>query len=120
MTTYVDRADGHDATGAIIRCKPGYDLRYQNWEIDERRVPGRTVPLQRLLHARDQLRGAERSRDSRWRSSCSVCRPSTTGAVATPGTASSQFEIASPGEFTPEVARLLPAGRLAREPIGSP
>ena len=34
------------------------------------------------------------------RSSCSGCRLSSTGAVATPGTQSSQFEVASEGEFT--------------------
>ncbi len=38
-----------------------------------------------------------------------------TGAVATPGTQSSQFEIASPGEFSQALSRPVRAGRLARQ-----
>ena len=79
--------------------RAGYDLRLQQLDDHERRLPGRPLPLQRRLHAREQRRGAERSRRSRGRSSCSGCRPRAPAPWRRRARTSSQFEIASPGDF---------------------
>ena len=79
--------------------RAGYDLRLQEWDDHQQRLPGRTLPVQRRVHPRQQHGGAQRSR-------------AVMGAVppraadvghrcgGDAGTQSSQFEIASPGSFT--------------------
>ena len=62
-------------------------------------LPGRPVPVQRRVHAREQLGVARTTARNRGRSSCSACRRRRPARWRRPARTSSQFEIASPGDF---------------------
>ena len=81
-------------------ARAGYDLRYQRWKITSTGYPGGRFQFNGSYTRANNSAATERSRRSPGRSSCSGCRRRRPAAVATPGTQSSQFEIASPGEYS--------------------
>ena len=79
--------------------RAGYDLRFQRWQIANSGFPAGRFMFNGA-YTRLNNSAALNDRGQSWAQFLLGLPTATTGAVATPGTASSQFEIASPGEFT--------------------
>jgi hypothetical protein len=79
--------------------RAGYDLRIQEWAITNNGFPGGRFQFNGA-YTRANNTAATNDRAQSWAQFLLGLPTSTTGAVATPGTQSSQFEIASPGSFT--------------------
>jgi len=77
----------------------GYDLRYQHWNIISTGFPGGRYHFNGA-YTRANNGAPMNDRAQSWAQFLLGLPTSGTGAVATPGTPSSQFEIASPGEFS--------------------
>src|SRR5262249_45472219 len=80
-------------------ARAGYDLRYQRWTIVNDGFPGGRFQFNGA-YTRASNSAATNDRAQAWAQFLLGLPTATTGAVATPGTQSSQFEAASPGEFT--------------------
>jgi hypothetical protein len=78
--------------------KAGYDMRYQNWEIVNTGFPAGRYQFNGFFTRATSGAGLN-DRAQSWAQFLLGLPTVATGAVAAPGTASSQFEIASPGEF---------------------
>jgi hypothetical protein len=76
----------------------GYDWRWQNWHIVNDGFPGGRFQFNGA-YTRANNSAALNDRAQSWAQFLLGLPTAATGAVATPGTQSSQFEIASPGEF---------------------
>ncbi|HXT69085.1 MAG TPA: TonB-dependent receptor [Vicinamibacterales bacterium] len=79
--------------------KAGYDLRYQNWVIESSGYPIGRYHFNGFFTRQTNGAGLN-DRAQSWAQFLLGLPTATTGAVATPGTVSSQFEIASPGEWS--------------------
>jgi hypothetical protein len=79
--------------------RAGYDLRYQRWNITNHGYPAGRYQFNGAYTRASNTAGTN-DRAQSWAQFLLGLPTATTGAVATPGTQSSQFEIASPGEFT--------------------
>ena len=79
--------------------RAGYDLRIQEWAITNNGYPGGRFQFNGS-YTRANNTAALNDRAQSWAQFLLGLPTSATGAVATPGTSSSQFEIASPGSFT--------------------
>ena len=77
----------------------GYDMRYQQWQVTNRGYPAGRYTFNGA-YTRANNSAATNDRGQSWAQFLLGLPTATTGAVATPGTASSQFEIAAEGEFT--------------------
>ena len=78
--------------------KAGYDMRYQSWEIVNSGFPAGRYQFNGFF-TRATNGAALNDRAQSWAQFLLGLPTAATGAVAAPGTASSQFEIASPGEW---------------------
>ena len=78
--------------------RAGYDLRIQEWAITNNGYPGGRFQFNGS-YTRANNTAALNDRAQSWAQFLLGLPTSATGAVATPGTSSSQFEIASPGSF---------------------
>jgi Carboxypeptidase regulatory-like domain len=76
----------------------GYDLRWQDWTIISDGFPGGRFQFNGAYTRATNSAGLN-DRAQSWAQFLLGLPTAATGAVATPGTSSSQFEIASPGEF---------------------
>jgi carboxypeptidase family protein/TonB-dependent receptor-like protein len=76
----------------------GYDWRWQKWNIVSDGFPGGRFQFNGA-YTRATNSAALNDRAQSWAQFLLGLPTAATGAVATPGTSSSQFEIASPGEF---------------------
>jgi hypothetical protein len=79
--------------------RAGYDWRWQRWNIISDGFPGGRYQFNGA-YTRASNSAALNDRAQSWAQFLLGLPTATTGAVAAPGTQSSQFEIASPGEFT--------------------
>ena len=122
-------ADGDARRGATTRSAPATSFRHQTLEHHERpAIRAGAIAFNGALHARQQLRRRSTIARSPGRSSCSGLPTVATGAVATTSghAASSQFEIASPGEFSQTTHGFFVqddwrvSDRLTRQPRASP
>ena len=77
----------------------GYDWRLQRWNITNDGYPGGRYQFNGA-YTRASNSAALNDRAQSWAQFLLGLPTAATGAVATPGTASSQFEIASPGQFS--------------------
>jgi hypothetical protein len=77
----------------------GYDLRYQHWQVTNNGYPAGRYQFNGA-YTRANNSAAQNDRAQSWAQFLLGLPTATTGAVATPGTSSSQFEIASAGDFT--------------------
>jgi Carboxypeptidase regulatory-like domain len=77
----------------------GYDWRLQRWNITSNGYPAGRFSFNGA-YTRANNAAALNDRAQSWAQFLLGLPTAATGAVATPGTVSSQFEIASPGEFT--------------------
>ena len=77
----------------------GYDFRYERWTITNSGFPGGRYQFNGA-YTRLNNSAPTNDRAQAWAQFLLGLPTATTGAVATPGTQSSQFEIASPGEWT--------------------
>src|SRR5262245_14901225 len=80
-------------------ARAGYDLRYQRWQITNDGFPGGRFQFNGAYTRASNSAGTN-DRAQSWAQFLLGLPTSATGAVAAPGTQSSQFEIASPGEFS--------------------
>jgi hypothetical protein len=80
-------------------ARAGYDFRMQRWNITNRGYPGGRFQFNGA-YTRANNAAPTNDRAQSWAQFLLGLPTAATGAVATPGTQSSQFEIASPGEFT--------------------
>jgi len=80
-------------------ARTGYDWRWQRWNITNDGFPGGRYQFNGA-YTRANNSAALNDRGQAWAQFLLGLPTAATGAVATPGTQSSQFEIASPGEFT--------------------
>jgi hypothetical protein len=76
----------------------GYDWRWQRWQITNDGYPGGRYQFNGA-YTRANNSAALNDRAQSWAQFLLGLPTAATGAVATPGTQSSQFEIASPGDF---------------------
>ena len=79
-------------------ARAGYDFRAQSWVIENDGFPGGRYQFNGA-YTRASNSAATNDRAQSWAQFMLGLPTAATGAVATPGTQSSQFEIASPGEF---------------------
>ena len=79
--------------------RAGYDFRLQQWEITNNGFPGGRFQFNGA-YTRANNTAATNDRAQSWAQFLLGLPTAATGAVATPATQSSQFEIASPGTFT--------------------
>ena len=79
--------------------RAGYDLRLQQWEITNNGYPGGRFQFNGS-YTRANNTAPTNDRAQSWAQFLLGLPTTTTGAVATPATQSSQFEISSPGTFT--------------------
>ena len=79
--------------------RAGYDWRFQRWDIVSDGFPGGRYQFNGA-YTRASNAAALNDRAQSWAQFLLGLPTAATGAVATPGTSSSQFEIVSPGEFT--------------------
>jgi len=79
--------------------RAGYDLRHQRWSITNSGFPAGRYQFNGAYTRQTNSAGLN-DRAQSFAQFLLGLPTSATGAVATPGTTSSQFEIASPGEFT--------------------
>ena len=123
--------DPTGATGSIGRSTPirsqptvtrvwgghtpraGYDLRLQKWAITNNGFPGGRFQFNGS-YTRANNTAALNDRAQSWAQFLLGLPTAATGAVATPATSSSQFEIAVAGRVHAGVSPLLRPGRLAR------
>ena len=77
----------------------GYDFRYERWAITNSGFPGGRYQFNGA-YTRLNNSAPTNDRAQSWAQFLLGLPTAATGAVATPGTQSSQFEIASPGEWT--------------------
>ncbi|HEY1305534.1 MAG TPA: carboxypeptidase-like regulatory domain-containing protein [Vicinamibacterales bacterium] len=77
----------------------GYDFRYEQWTITNSGFPGGRYQFNGA-YTRLNNSAPTNDRAQSWAQFLLGLPTAATGAVATPGTQSSQFEIASPGEWT--------------------
>src|SRR5262245_17901117 len=107
-----DWGDGFDRPMSTISVAPtitrvwgehtirsGYDLRYQRWNITSNGYPGGRFSFNGA-YTRVNNSAATNDRAQSWAQFLLGLPTVVSGNVATPGTASSQFEIASPGRFS--------------------
>ena len=80
-------------------ARAGYDFRHQVWRITSNGYPGGRFSFNGA-YTRLNNSAAQNDRAQSWAQFMLGLPTAVTGAVATPGTASSQFEIASPGKFS--------------------
>jgi hypothetical protein len=80
-------------------ARAGYDFRFQRWNITNSGFPGGRFQFNGA-YTRANNSAATNDRAQSWAQFLLGLPTAATGAVATPGTQSSQFEIASPGEFS--------------------
>jgi hypothetical protein len=80
-------------------ARAGYDFRMQRWNITSSGYPGGRFQFNGA-YTRANNSAPTNDRAQSWAQFLLGLPTAATGAVATPGTQSSQFEIASPGEFT--------------------
>jgi hypothetical protein len=76
----------------------GYDMRYQHWQVINKGYPAGRYQFNGA-YTRANNSAAQNDRGQSWAQFLLGLPTATTGAVAAPGTASSQFEIASEGDF---------------------
>ena len=79
--------------------RAGYDFRLQQWEIVNNGFPGGRFQFNGA-YTRANNTAATNDRAQSWAQFLLGLPTAATGAVATPGTQSSQFEVTSPGTFT--------------------
>lgn len=79
--------------------RTGYDLRYQRWEIVSSGYPAGRYQFNGA-YTRATNSAAQNDRGQSWAQFLLGLPTATTGAVATPGTSSSQFEIAAEGDYS--------------------
>lgn len=107
-----DWGDGFDRPMKFISLAPtftkiwkehsvrvGYDLRYMNWQITNNGYPAGRFSFNGA-YTRANNSAATNDRAQSWAQFLLGLPTSGTGAVATPGTTSSQFEIAALGNYT--------------------
>ncbi len=80
-------------------ARAGYDFRFQRWDITNNGFPGGRFQFNGAYTRASNSAGTN-DRAQSWAQFMLGLPTSATGVVATPGTQSSQFEIASPGSFT--------------------
>jgi hypothetical protein len=80
-------------------ARAGYDFRFQRWNITNSGYPGGRFHFNGAYTRANNSAGTN-DRGQSWAQFLLGLPTAATGAVATPGTVSSQFEIASPGEFS--------------------
>ena len=94
-------------------ARAGYEFRYQKWNITNAGYPAGRFQFNGVLHPREQRRAAPTTRPQSWAQFLLGLPTVATNTVASAGAQSSQFEIASPAEYIQDIARPVPAGRLA-------
>ncbi len=80
-------------------ARAGYDFRHQIWNVTSAGYPGGRYQFNGA-YTRASNSAAQNDRAQSWAQFLLGLPTAATGAVATPGTQSSQFEIASAGEFS--------------------
>ena len=81
-------------------ARAGYDFRHQMWNITNDGLSGGRFQLQRRLHPGQQRAPRTNDRAQSWAQFLLGLPTAATGTVANAGGRISQFEIASPGEFS--------------------